>query len=495
MSEARTYDAIVIGGGTSGLVAATYLARDGKKTLLLEARDEFGGVETASMSADGLSVSLAAQTLYALDPLVTKQLKLTRRGLKFAVRDMPLVGLRSDGKHIVIQRDTRASGVNIAIHSKRDAETWPRFRRELFDLARALRPFWDGAPRKPLGPSLQQTLDRIARQGAMAWLDSWFESEALKTTLAFDATSGGLSVLEPGSALAFVWRAAQEMCGLQGSVAQPLGGMASLIAALVSGAQKAGAELRAGIKVQALVLDGAAAVGVRLASGETAFADIIVSSLSRRKTLGELVEPLAGGIAAAALISRSDAPIAEARAVLLLRGPPAFGGVHVPRNSRFILAERPESYADAEMAARSGRLSDDSPLELVVPTLADDSLAPPGQHILSVLVRPVPRNPQTPWEQLKTELATRVVSALGRQIADFPEQISHIEIFTPDDMHTQYGVDPARLTVDHMLAPSQQSIETPVYGLLLCGDDAQPVPAISGRAARLAAAIATGAHK
>ncbi len=494
MSEARSYDAIVIGGGTSGLIAAAYLARGGKRTLLLEARDVFGGVEAASVPTDGFSIPLGAQTLAALDPLVTKQLKLTRRGLKFTVRDMPLVGLRSDGKHIVIQRDMRATAANIAIHSKQDAEAWPRFRRELFDLARALRPFWSGAPRSSLGQSLQQALDRITRQGAMAWLDYWFESEALKTTLAFDAAAGGLSVLEPGSALTLLWRAAQEMCGLQGAVTQPRGGMAAVVAALISAAQKAGVELRTGTEVRALVRDGASVAGVRLASGEAISAETVVSSLSRRRTL-HLLGPLAGGIAGAAMLSRSSTQNGEARVTLTLNGPPAFGGVHVPRIGRFILAERPESYVDAEMAALSGRLSDDPPLEFVVPTSADDSLAPPGQHIVSALIRPVPCNPQTPWPQLKAELATRIVSALGRHIADLPEQISRVEIFTPDNMKTQYGADPARTTVDHMLAPALRNIETPIAGLLLCGADAEPVAAISGRAARLAAAIATGARK
>jgi phytoene dehydrogenase-like protein len=493
MSEASAYDAIVIGGGASGLIAAAYLARGGKRTLLLEARDGFGGVEAASVAADGFSIPLGAPTLAALDPLVTKQLKLTRHGLTFAVRDMPLVGLRGDGKHIVIQRDARATAANIAIHSRQDAEIWPRFRRELFGLARALRPFWSGASRHSLGPALQQALDRMMRQGAMAWLDSWFESEALKTTLAFDATTNGLSVLEPGSALTLVWNAAQEMCGLQGAVAQPRGGMAAVVAALISAAQKAGVELRSGMDVRALVQDGAKAAGVRLASGETISAQTVVSSLSRRKTL-DLLDPLAGGIASAAVIALSSAFSGEARVTLLLKSPPAFGGVHVPRNGRFVLAERSENYVDAEMAARAGRLADDPPFAFVVPTSVDDSLVPPGQHILSILARPVPRDPQTPWPQLKAELATRIVSALGRHIADLPEQISRVEIFTPDDMKTQYGADPARPTVDHMLAPAQQNIETPIAGLLLCGADTEPVAAISGRAARLAAAMATGAR-
>ena len=236
--------AIIIGGGVNGLVAAAYLARAGRKVLLLEAKDTLGGACATAPFATGLEGPALAQALIALDPRVVSELKLARRGLKFAVRDMPTVALRADGKHLVIGRDVRATARGIAAHSRADAEAWPRFRRELFDLARKMRPFWWDEPRH--GWKLQPEIAVLRRQGIAAWLDCRFECEELKAVLAADAS--GVSPLVPGSPLILLWRAAQEMCGLQGAAAIPLGGPGALVEALTSAAKIAGVEIRTGAR-------------------------------------------------------------------------------------------------------------------------------------------------------------------------------------------------------------------------------------------------------
>ncbi len=488
MSAPRSYDAIVIGGGTSGLVAATYLAKARKKVLLLEAQDKFGGLCAPANLGDGFCAARGAQTLYALDPLVMRDLKLARKGLRFEGRELALTGLRSDGKHIVIRRDVHDTAASIAVHSPRDAEAWPRFRKELFDLARAMRPlWWESHGAMPSGDE-KQKLDRVSRVSAAAWLDSWFESEALKATLCFDAIGGGVSVLEPGSALALVWRAAQEMSGLQGAVAIPQRGLIALVDSLVSVATEAGCELRTGARAESLILDEGRVVGVRIEVGETCFAPMILSAVPRWRTLSSLLPNAARGIARQAVAIRNAPLLGEASALFTLRSAPSFGGVSVPNSSRFILAEKPEAYVSAEMAAREGRLGDELPIAFVVPTLFDPSLAPPGQHILSASIRPVPRRPVGSWSTLKADLAKRVVGAMERLAPGFSHAISHIEILTPDDVDDGYPV-----TVPYMLSTAAQRIEAPVAGLFLCGADAEPVPAISGRAARIAASLALAA--
>ena len=178
--------AIVVGGGVNGLVAATYLARAGRKVVLLEAKDALGGACATTTFATGFKGPTIAHALTALDPRVVAELKLARRGLKFAVRDMPTVALRADGKHLVIGRDVRATARGSAAHSRADAEAWPRFRRELFDLARAMRPFWWDEPKR--GWNLPPTIATLRRQNLAAWLDSRFESDAVKAAVACDAS-------------------------------------------------------------------------------------------------------------------------------------------------------------------------------------------------------------------------------------------------------------------------------------------------------------------
>lgn len=485
MSAPRTYDAIVIGGGVHGLVAATYFAKAGKSVLLLEAGDKLGGLCAPAGLGEGFSATRGAQTLYALDPLIVRDLKLSRKGFRFEGRELALIGLRNDGKHIVIRRDVHETASSIAVHSQRDAEAWPRFRKELFELGRAMRPlWWESHGALPNGAE-KLKLDRIARMGAVAWLDSWFESEALKATLCFDTTAGSLSVLEPGSALALVWRAAQEVSGLQGTTAIPQGGLTVLIDALVAAATEAGCALRTGVRASNLVLDEGRVAGVKIGSGETCFAPIVVSAISRFHTLSELLPNGGLGFMHRRAAARPGSSLSEVRILITLRSAPFIGGVAIPPASRFILAERPETYVSAEFAARDGKFGDELPIEFVVPTFFDDSLAPPDQHMLSALIRPVPRHPPEGWSAVKADLAARVVSAIERLAPGLSRAISNIEILTPDDVDDGYPI-----TVPYMLSSAAQRVETPIAGLFLCGADAEPMPAVSGRAARIAASLA-----
>lgn len=474
-------DVLVIGGGISGLVAATYLARAGRRVTLLEAQDRLGGFCALAPIGERAAASPGAQTLYALDPRVIADLKLARYGLKFVARDMALVGVDSDGKHVVLQRDMHATAASIAVHSAEDARAWLKFRRELFDLARAMRSLWwaEGVP--PNTEMLHQT-ERIAKIGAMAWLDSWFESEILKTTLCFGATEGGLSPLEPGSALTLVWRAAQEMSGLQGAVAMTAGN--TLVESLVASARTAGVDIQTGARVFALQSDGETVTGVQLESGEIRSASRIICSLSRRNVLLTMLPPLASGIAQTKRYT--DTAVGQARVLLALRDPPRFGGPAIPAGGRFILSESFGAFAHADFAARAGNLGDVLPMEIVVSSPDDD--AAQGQHIVSVLSRPVPINPAGGWENLKPKLGERVVQTLERWVPGTAAQIIAATVLAPNDAGSHHRT----ANVDHLLAGYENRIKSPFENLLFCGEDAEPVPAVSGRAARLAANMVMG---
>lgn len=480
MSAPVSYDAIVIGGGMNGLAAAAYLARARKKVLLLEKRDGLGGRCAPVDLGEGFSASRAAPVLYALDPRLLGDLRLSRFGFRPAGRELPLVGLRGGAKQIVLSRNVYGTAASILPHSSTDAAAWPRFRAKLFEMARAMRPLWWEAHAPPLDGDIREDIARILSAGASAWLDSWFKSEALKAALCFDATAGGLSLAEPGSAMALLWRAAQEMSGLQGAAMIPAGGLPALAAALVAAVQDAGGELRTGASVEEIILDEDRAAGVRLRSGEVCFAPVVLSAVSRHRTFYDLLPPGVLGLSHAASSDRPS-PLAQAHVLVVLANAPSIGGA--PLASRFIVAEKTETYISAELAARNGEMGDELPIEFTVPTSLDAFIVPPGQHVLSAVVRPLPREPKGGWDRLRPALGAKVIAAIDGLIPNFSRDIARIEVLVPDDADT--GTDIARLT-----APYTHRVHTPVSGLFFCGPEADPVSAISGRAGRIAAQMA-----
>jgi phytoene dehydrogenase-like protein len=300
----------------------------------------------------------------------------------------------------------------------------------------------------------------------------------MKAVFAFDAMAGGLSPADAGTSLLFAWRASQEMCGLQGAVAIPRGGMAALAEALSAAAGAAGAEIRTGSPVARLLLSGDAVSGVALASGEEIPARVVLSSLSRRETLLTLAPTGAVGFAAAKQLGRAP-QVGEAKLVLALKAVPAA----LQPAGRFVITERLESCVAAHAEARAGRLPGDLALEAVVPTMFDPSLTPSGAHILSVLVRPLPVSPVGGWPGLAPRLIENVLALLERQAPGLKANIAGLNFVAPKPPGDS-------LTAGHMLCGWRARIATPIAGLFLCGEAAEPVPALSCRAARTAAAIA-----
>jgi phytoene dehydrogenase-like protein len=453
---------------------------------LLEAQERLGGFCALTFVGEGIAVSPGTQTLYALDPRVIVDLKLARHGLKFAVRDMPLVGLRSDGKHVVLQRDVYATAANIAVQSAEDARAWPRFRRELFDLARAMRPLWWGEGVPPSAESRRE-IERVAKTGAVAWLDAWFESDVLKTALCFDATQGGLSPVEPGSALTLVARAAEEMSGLQGAVV--MAADETLVESLVAAARTAGVDIQTGTRVVMLQSDGETVTGVQLESGDIRTGSQIICNLSRQEVLLTMLPSFASGVAQTARYISGASMIGQARLLLVLRDPPRFGGGPVPARARFILSESSGVFARADFAARAGHLGDELPMEIVI-SPAGESAGSPSRYVVSMLLRPMPKNPVEGWQSAKGKLVERAVQALERVAPGTAAQIVAAKVFVPDNAHGLRYQTPTN--VDHMLAGYENRINAHFKNLLFCGADAEPVPAVSGRAARLAAGMVMG---
>ncbi len=499
--------AIVIGGGIGGLAAAAYLARGQARVTLLEARNVLGGEAETAPIADGFTAPFVAHTFYAIDSRLVRELKLHKHGLRLAERDMKLVALRPGGHHIVIARDAYAARAAIAAEAASDADAYVRFRRESFAFARRLRPLWMGALANgveatpeaaavalKLSSASARHLAALVRMSASAYLDRWFESDALKAALAFDVAAEGFSPQEAGSALALIWRYAQESSGLQGAVSQPKGGPGALAAALAQAAQEAGVEVRTGARVTAITMEGGRASGVTLESGEKLLASTVLSSLSARRTLLGLAPPEALSFCASASLMNGHASgTGTAKLLLGLNGLPPFAGLEqAALRGRLVVAERPESAAEAKGAALAGRLPSGLVLEAVVPSVADPSLAPRGQHVVSVSVPYLPLLSESDWATRRDVLADRIIATLESYAPGLRERIVARELLTPADIAARYGTEAedSQPALSRLLAPCAARVRTALPGLYLCGAPAEPCSAVSGCAGRVAASLA-----
>lgn len=500
------YDAIVVGGGIGGLVAAAYLARAGARVILFEAQSVPGGAAETADIGKGYRAPIAAHTLHALDPDAVRELDLAHHGLRFAERDMDLVALRPGGRHLVLPRNLWRGRSAIHGFAPKEAKSYVRFTRELNAFARRLRPWWSagaseadavadfGEPsiaaivhRLQLSNRDAARLDAFSRMSAAACLDRWFESDALKAALSFDTCLDGMSPQEPGSALLLVWRHAQESCGRQAAVSQPQGGPLGLVEALLRAARAAGAEIRNQASVASVTVVEGRASGVRLASGESFTARAVLSSLDIRQTLLGLVPNAALGFGAAANIP-PERVAAPAKLLLGLSGLPPFAGLS-PQDlrGRIAIAERPESAAEAKGAALDGRLPHEPVMEVTVPTIADPGLAPPNGHVLSVLIPDMPISPVEDWRSGRNTLRRRVLAGLEAYAPGLKDRIVAELLLTPNEAAPRNGAVSA---MTRLLSSNAARIRTRLAGLYLCGSTAEPVDAISGRAGRSAAAAA-----
>ncbi|MEI9988903.1 MAG: hypothetical protein WDM86_02590 [Rhizomicrobium sp.] len=462
MSE-QQFDALVVGGGVEGLIAVSFLARAGLRAQLLERSAILFG-------------HAGAATLAALDPVVVKELKLARHGLKFAARDLSLTALRHGGANAVVSRDRHATAKSLAALSQADALAYAGFRRDLFALARALRPsWWEGRPVAEtlagLKPRPRALFERLSVSSASAYIAATFESDALRAALAFAAADCGAAPPEAGSALALLWAAGQEMSGLQGAVAIPQGGVVGLLRALSEAAQASGAAIRTGATVARLTLAGGAVTGAELATGETVAAPLVLSALSRRRSLLELLPLGEIGLGAARALSRPAEAFGAATLVFTLA--PAFDAGFAS-GTRTVIAERPETYETALAAIRLGTAPPEPALELVM-------FAQDAARTLTVRAWPVAPSYD------RNALVRTVTAMIERHATGFAQAITNTDVLEPPQGEP--------FAVARLLAGAAARIETPVRGLLLCGIDAEPVHALSGRAARQAARIAVARHK
>jgi phytoene dehydrogenase-like protein len=538
-------DAIIIGGGHNGLVAAAFLARAGLKPLVLERSDRVGGCAGTTELAPGFLCPTLAHTA-AIDPSIVRALGLERHGLHIVRPATDACAPTRDGRALVLGRDAAWTAQSVSAFSRRDAERYPQFLTSVARISGVLRAVNSVAPPSIDDPTAADLIamlragskfrglgradaHRLLRWMPMAVADlasEWFESEPLRATVAAGGILG--SFLGPWSA-----GSAAVLLLLGAGEGHPIatgwfatGGTGAVAAALADAARAAGAEIRTGAEVAHVVIasgpagakatDGsrrgngadaadAVATGVVLASGEEISARVIVSGVDPRRTLLGLVDPmhLPPDLVRRAQNIRMHGTLAKVNyAVSSL---PRFSGIAgletgqqtAALSGRIRLNPEVDAIERAFDAAKYGGVSDDPWMELTIPSIADASLAKPGQHVVSAYLQYAPYTLRgTTWDAERGRLGGIATRTIASYAPGFGESIVAQQVITPLDLERTYGltgghVFHGELALDQFFVTRPllgwARYATPIRGLFLCGSGTHPGTGINGRSGALAA--------
>ena len=513
-SPARAqFDSIIVGGGHNGLVCATYLAREGRSVLLLEAAERLGGAAVTREFAPGFEVSACAHLLHLMPATLMRDLGLAAHGLRFAAEGLPTVALSADGRHLAYAPGDFAA---LQQRSGADATALRDWQAQLRRFSRALHPVLSATPPRlgtdawrdraallGLGWRLRRLgrrdLRELLRIGGMCvhdLLEDRFSMPLLKGALALDAVLGtNYGPRSPGTVLSLLYRVAAS----QGAdaLALPQGGLGAVSEALAGAARAAGAQLRTGAPVTRILVRGDRAAGVVLASGEEILAGNVISSADPKTTFLGLLgsEHLDAGFVRRVAQVRSRG--LSAKLHLALERLPQFAGLgEQALRGRLLVAPSADYIERAYNHAKYNEFSSAPMLEITIPTLADPALAPAGKHVMSVIVQYAPYSVAGGWPAQRQAFTERVIDTIQAHAPALRDCIQGSELLTPPDIEREFRITGghwhhAELALDQLLmvrpVPGAAQYQTPVPGLFLCGAGCHPGGGVMGLAGRNAA--------
>jgi phytoene dehydrogenase-like protein len=525
MPASHRYDAIVIGGGHNGLVHAAYLARAGRKVLVLERRPRVGGAAVTEEVFPGFKFSMFSYVVSLLRPEIIRDLDLPRHGLHILPLESTLTPMEN-GDYLAAWADHDETRRELCRHSPRDAEAYDLYGRLMHHMAHAVKPILGMVPPDPtslsprdllgllrlgrhfrgLGGERVHALVKLMTMASADYLDEWFETDVLKATKAASGIIGTfLGPRSPGTAYVLLHHYMGELDGVFRAWGFAKGGTGAVSEAIASAARGFGAEIRCDAAVARVLVKDGHATGVALENGDELAARVVVSSLDPRRTFLQLLDGNELPDEFVADIRRFKFRGSSGKVNLALSALPSFSCMPgVGRHHRGAISISP-SLAYVERAyddAKYGDFSSRPYMDIVFPSVIDPGMAPPGKHVMSIFVQYAPYHLNGGWSDAKREaFGDAVVDTVEQFAPGFKSLILHRQVLTPADIERITGLTEGNIFAGelalHQLfflrpAPGWAKFRTPVRGYYQCGSGTHPGGGIMGASGRLAALAVLG---
>ncbi len=510
----KSYDVLIIGAGHNGLVAAAYLAQAKKRVLVLERRTSLGGAAATEEIFPGFKINTGASDAGLFREEIIADLNLKKHGLQVLESPAAVFAPQPNGSALTLWRDEQKSLAEIACHSAKDAERFPVFMRfvnkstEILHRMMLLTPPsvselkfeellpWlnTGRKLKNLGKHEMMEFMRVLPMTAVEFLNEWFESEALKAALGAAGVSGSMQGPQAsGTAFMMLYHYLGAANGGFKASRFVKGGIGQLAAALANSAKKQGAEIWLGAEAAHIKLDDGRAGGVVLTSGEEISAKVIVSNADPRRSFFDLVGAPNLGPTFVRRVRNIRFRGTTAKVNLALNGLPTFKGItegESQLSGHIVICPNLEYLERAYDDAKYGRYSQQPYLDIVIPTVLDASLAPPGKHIMSITMQYAPyKLRESHWDDKREELADRIIDTLAQYAPNLQEMILHRQVLTPLDYEREYALTEGgefhgQMGLDRLLfmrpVAGFGQYRTPIEHLYLCGAGAHPGGGVTG---------------
>src|ERR1700730_16835596 len=518
---AHSYDVVVIGGGHNGLVNAAYLARAGKKVLVLERRHVLGGAACTEEIVPGFKFSVCSYVVSLLRPEIIRDLDLPRHGLEI----LPLDGTFTpmpNGDPLWRVNDHGKTRREIARHSRVDAQAYDEFGKARQTMCRFVKPILSMIPPDPatLNPRELMKLLFIGRRfqgmssedkynqvqlmtmSAIDFLDQWFETDVLKATMSASGIIGTfLGVRSPGTAYVLLHHYMGEIDGAFRSWGFARGGTGAISNAIADEAREAGAEIHTRAPIAKIMVNKGQRKGEVLADGDEIYANIISSSVDPRLTFTKFIEE--GTLPSEFLeeVKRYKFRGSSGKLNLALDALPNFKcmpgpGPHL--RGAISISPSVEYMEKAYDDAKYGNFSHRPYIDIVIPTLTDPSVAPPGKHIMSCFVQyaPYKLRPGLDWDSQKEAFGDNVINAIAEYAPNIKDIILDRQVVTPLDLERDFGLSEGNifqgeLSLEQLFflrpVPGWAQFRTPIKNLYMCGSATHPGGGIMGGPGRLAA--------